>query len=122
MSYGVNRIGQRADSFQVVGIKSEQRGDGTYVMEAGRLVKEVEYYTVTCPECGIPTYIEDTYEKICPECGMVCSADDEKVVLPQDDYDSARCNGGPSGIPALNDPAPGTSSSNSTFVKKRTLV
>lgn len=103
MPGGVNRIGQRADKFLVTGIKSEQRGDGSYVLYDGRLLKEVIYYTLNCPECRVHAYLDEHEDPICPQCGMICNRRDDRVIWPVDETAWDRCSGGPSGIPALND-------------------
>lgn len=96
-------MGQRVDKFLVTGIKSEQRGDGSYIMVGGRLVKDVEHYTVCCPECYEEAYYDVNFDPICPECGIVCSAEHEKLLLPEDETSYGRCTGGESGFPAIND-------------------
>lgn len=108
MSGGINRFGQRVDKFRVKGIKNEQRGDGSYILINGCLFKDVEHYTVTCPEddCdGISRY-DERFEPICQECGMVCLPPedvDRPMVLPTDEFWSSRATGGATGIPAIND-------------------
>lgn len=103
MSGGVNRIGQRADKFLVRGIKNEQRSDGTYVLHRGRLLKDVIHYTLNCPECRVAAYLDEKYEPICPDCGMICNRREDRVMMPEDETAWGRCNGGDSGVPALND-------------------
>lgn len=103
MTRGVNRVGQRVDKFLVVEITSERRSDGTYVLHEGRLLKNVEHYTVLCPECGVAAYYDEHSDPICPTCGMVCQDGEEKFILPVDESWPSRCNGGPSGFPAIND-------------------
>lgn len=103
MTGGVNRINQRVDKFLVLGIASEQRGDGSYVLTQGRLVKDVEHYTVLCPDDGAAAYYDENFDPICPVCGMVCSEEDEVMILPEDETSTGRCSGGASGFPALND-------------------
>lgn len=103
MTGGVNRVGQRVDKFLVTGIASEQRGDGSYIMTGGRLVKNVEHYTVCCPECYIEAWYDGQFDPICPDCGIVCAGEFEKMLLPVDETSRSRCNGGASGFPAIND-------------------
>lgn len=40
------------------------------------LLKEVEYSTIECPECGIEARKDDHSMPVCPECGIVCTAPD----------------------------------------------
>lgn len=102
----------RADKFEITGIKSEQRGDGTYLMSRGTygpntLVKEVLHYTMGCPECGSEGWYNHRGEVICEddECAVVISGD-KPVILPEDDF-SGRCGGdGGTGVPAIMDAQP----------------
>lgn len=53
-------IGQRADKLKVESVTE----DG---------YKEIEYYTMTCPDCAGIGYYEEGGEVICEDCGMVIS-------------------------------------------------
>lgn len=116
----VNRTHTRADKFKITGIKNMKRSDGTYIMGGrSRLVKEVDYYTMECPECGGDGWYDERGDVICEngECGCVLSYDGRKnkpLIYPEDDYGGASDSSisrGASGhplmrVPALNDPGP----------------
>lgn len=72
-------IGQRADKHIVrdARVATGQKGDG--IRREG-VVKEVEYYTVTCDECDGTGYYNYKGEIICDECGLVLSGDDDPVI------------------------------------------
>ena len=38
--------------------------------------KDVTYYTVKCPECGISTEYTNDSEPVCPTCGIICAGKD----------------------------------------------
>jgi hypothetical protein len=59
-------VGQRADKAVVA---------DTSVADDGSFTKEVEYYTMTCPDCDGDGYYDDLGEVICEDCGVVISGD-----------------------------------------------
>lgn len=81
--------GKRADkiSVNVVADPGDEDDDDVMVID-GRIRKEVEYYTITCDECGGDGYYEERGEVICEDCGLVLSGDDQ-VTLPVD-YSGSR--------------------------------
>lgn len=116
----VKREGMRADKFLITGIKNMKRGDGTYIMEGrSRLVKEVDHYTITCPECETEGRIDEHGEVVCDNeyCSLVLTGPrDPPLIYPEDDYagnngDSTRtrsASGHPlMRVPALRDAGPG---------------
>lgn len=47
----------------------------TYDTERGNvLLKDVEYSTIECPECGTDARKDDRGTPVCPECGVVCTS------------------------------------------------
>lgn len=78
MSQHLSFRGKRADGHVVTGIHvgKGQRGDGP--IRHG-VVKEVEYYTLTCPDddCDGEGYYNDIGEVICENCSIVISGDDQ---------------------------------------------
>lgn len=56
-------IGQRADKFVV----------RDAVMRDGKIYKDVDHYTVTCPDCEGNGYYDNRGDVICEDCGAVLS-------------------------------------------------
>lgn len=115
----------RADKFNIVGIHNMKRSDGTYIFEPGdgeRLRKDVDYYTMTCPECDTEGRIDHRGEVVCDNdyCGLVLSAEGDKMIYPEN-YAAKRMNEAAGGtgagsrgssghplmrVPALSDAGP----------------
>lgn len=67
-----NYVGQRADKFKVTGIT-----------ETG--YKEVDHYTVTCPECGGDGRYDELGDIICEDCSVVISGPNSPMVVSTND-------------------------------------
>lgn len=103
--------GVRADKFQITGIASERRGDGSYLMSPGlygpqTLVKEVLHFTMGCPECQTEGRYDHRGEVVCDndECGCVISGD-APMMLPEDHFSGRAGGDGGTGVPAIATPA-----------------
>lgn len=80
MAGRTSRVNQRVDRVRVSDEPHEKYyGDGRPVLtdtKAGKLIdKEVEAYTVLCPDCGEVARYDQDELPICPACGMVCTGD-----------------------------------------------
>lgn len=72
----VDFTGQRADKFTV---DLTRRGG-----------IEIDYYTITCDECGGTGYYNDIGEVICDSCGLVLAGGDNEKPLTFKDYSGSR--------------------------------
>lgn len=64
MSNHMNFVGQRADKAIVVGFGE---------MRDGVITKEVDRYTITCPDCETAGRYDQRGEIVCEDCGFVLS-------------------------------------------------
>jgi endogenous inhibitor of DNA gyrase (YacG/DUF329 family) len=60
------------------------------------ILKEVDYFTVLCPECEIPAKYNEESEPICPVCGLICSGGhaDQREQIVRDAKAAGRVDGG----------------------------
>lgn len=77
-----NFHGQRADKFRVR--RATQQDDSEDVSNG----KVVEFYTVTCFECGGVGWYDNTGDIVCEDCDLIISGD-RQAVLPVD-YSGSR--------------------------------
>lgn len=80
-----SRAGKRVDQIRVTDEKHEMyREDGTPVLlstRIGKVVeKEVESYTVTCPDCSTFAKFDHASEPVCPDCGTICDGRQGKEI------------------------------------------
>jgi hypothetical protein len=80
MSHPLDFIGQRADKEVVRSIKGVEEYEQANGVVTSGVVKEVDYYTITCDECGGDGYFDQIGEVVCEDCGLVISGDTEPVI------------------------------------------
>lgn len=79
MSRHMSFIGQRADQHVVRSVSAGTGTKGDGVRRDG-VVKEVEYYTMTCDECDGTGWYNYKGEVICDGCGLVLSGGSDAVI------------------------------------------
>jgi hypothetical protein len=76
----LNFINQRADKISVHDILEGEEDDHEIVINKNGILRAIDEYTMTCPDCGGDGYYDDRGEVICEDCGVVISGGQDAVV------------------------------------------
>jgi len=74
-NYHMSFIGQRADKIKVTDVNHVDEIEHANGIVTSGVVKEVEHYTMTCPDCDGDGYYDQRCDVICEDCGVVISGE-----------------------------------------------
>lgn len=110
----LNRTNMRADKTRVTGIRNMKTSRGIPIMPGTetRLRKDLERYTMACPECGTEGEYDDRGDVVCSDmsCRAMITDCDEGAVYPEDGFadvevESSTNDKSASGHPLMRAPA-----------------